>query len=371
MRDASSARRSLGRRPWRRQGGPPGDPALAQLARRAAARPRSSTRRSTASPTRSAGSATGSPISPATGPTSARAVEQRHVVLRVLSAARRSVAPGHRGQATTRWTDRSCSRQGRPRLGRPTGDESSKVIIDLKTGRSSPRHRDDLRFYALVETLARELPPRLWPPTRSIRARRTSRPSPKRAALGAAPHARRHRADDRADRARAARRKPPPSATASAAAELDGGRADSAGRHQRRRARRAGRPRATVAMAARLHGGLRLADQVGAERAAAASRSSTTITSPHSDAGPSGSPARSTTSTISPPADAVEALADLAGLAHPLQRRTGGVGDGPARALELVGGDHDVVERIAPSGWSANIGVAGVDGPRSARRRCP
>jgi PD-(D/E)XK nuclease superfamily len=46
-------------------------------------------------------------------------------------------------------------------LGPPRGDESTKVILDLKTGRVLPRHRDDLRFYALIETLARRLPPRL------------------------------------------------------------------------------------------------------------------------------------------------------------------------------------------------------------------
>ena len=45
-------------------------------------------------------------------------------------------------------------------IGRPAGAESRKVIIDLKTGWSSPRHRDDLRFYALVETLRTGVPPR-------------------------------------------------------------------------------------------------------------------------------------------------------------------------------------------------------------------
>jgi hypothetical protein len=45
-------------------------------------------------------------------------------------------------------------------MGRPEGSESRKVIIDLKTGRPSPRHRQDLGFYALIETLARSVPPR-------------------------------------------------------------------------------------------------------------------------------------------------------------------------------------------------------------------
>jgi hypothetical protein len=46
-------------------------------------------------------------------------------------------------------------------IGRAAGAESRKVLIDLKTGRIYDRHREDLRFYALVETLARAVPPRL------------------------------------------------------------------------------------------------------------------------------------------------------------------------------------------------------------------
>lgn len=45
-------------------------------------------------------------------------------------------------------------------IGRPEGRESRKVIVDLKSGRVVPKHRDDLRFYALVETLCRDVPPR-------------------------------------------------------------------------------------------------------------------------------------------------------------------------------------------------------------------
>ena len=45
-------------------------------------------------------------------------------------------------------------------IGRPSGNESRKVIIDLKTGRPNVRHRQDLGFYALLETLARGVPPR-------------------------------------------------------------------------------------------------------------------------------------------------------------------------------------------------------------------
>lgn len=45
-------------------------------------------------------------------------------------------------------------------LGKPDGAESRKVIIDLKTGRPNTRHRQDLGFYALLETLCRDVPPR-------------------------------------------------------------------------------------------------------------------------------------------------------------------------------------------------------------------
>ncbi|MBU6330523.1 MAG: PD-(D/E)XK nuclease family protein [Acidobacteria bacterium] len=46
-------------------------------------------------------------------------------------------------------------------LGRPEGTTARKVIIDLKTGGFSASHLDDLRFYALVETLRLGTPPRL------------------------------------------------------------------------------------------------------------------------------------------------------------------------------------------------------------------
>jgi len=46
-------------------------------------------------------------------------------------------------------------------LGRATGQRAGKVIVDLKTGSSLPVHREDLRFYALIETLRIGVPPRL------------------------------------------------------------------------------------------------------------------------------------------------------------------------------------------------------------------
>lgn len=45
-------------------------------------------------------------------------------------------------------------------LGSPTGDRSGRVFIDLKTGRRSRAHVDDLRYYALVETVRYGTPPR-------------------------------------------------------------------------------------------------------------------------------------------------------------------------------------------------------------------
>lgn len=45
-------------------------------------------------------------------------------------------------------------------LGRATGHTAGKVIVDLKTGGFSPSHRDDLRYYALLDTLRLGVPPR-------------------------------------------------------------------------------------------------------------------------------------------------------------------------------------------------------------------
>jgi hypothetical protein len=46
-------------------------------------------------------------------------------------------------------------------LGQPQGTTAGKVLIDLKTGGFSPSHRDDLRFYALLETIRLGTPPML------------------------------------------------------------------------------------------------------------------------------------------------------------------------------------------------------------------
>lgn len=44
-------------------------------------------------------------------------------------------------------------------LGRATGNEGRVLIVDIKTGRPWPAHLDDLRFYALLETIRSRTPP--------------------------------------------------------------------------------------------------------------------------------------------------------------------------------------------------------------------
>lgn len=48
-------------------------------------------------------------------------------------------------------------------LGQPigSGTQARKIVVDFKTGGPAPTHREDLRFYALVETLRTGVPPRL------------------------------------------------------------------------------------------------------------------------------------------------------------------------------------------------------------------
>lgn len=44
-------------------------------------------------------------------------------------------------------------------IGVPADTTAGRVIIDVKTGGFAPEHRDDLRFYALLETLVTGVPP--------------------------------------------------------------------------------------------------------------------------------------------------------------------------------------------------------------------
>ena len=46
-------------------------------------------------------------------------------------------------------------------LGKANGTIAGRVVIDLKTGGFSPSHLDDLRFYALLETIKYGVPPRV------------------------------------------------------------------------------------------------------------------------------------------------------------------------------------------------------------------
>jgi len=66
-------------------------------------------------------------------------------------------------ESAVRWRpDGSIELGGRADLviGRPVGRESRKLIIDFKSGGRAGKHRDDLRFYALLETLVYKVPPR-------------------------------------------------------------------------------------------------------------------------------------------------------------------------------------------------------------------
>ncbi|MCU1388347.1 MAG: hypothetical protein JWL72_1685 [Ilumatobacteraceae bacterium] len=65
-------------------------------------------------------------------------------------------------ESSTQWpVDGQILLRGRADLtmGKPFERESRKLIVDFKTGRVVPRHREDLRFYAIVETLYRQVPP--------------------------------------------------------------------------------------------------------------------------------------------------------------------------------------------------------------------
>ena len=46
-------------------------------------------------------------------------------------------------------------------LGKPLGTTAGKVIVDFKTGGFYSSHREDLRFYALLESIRLGVPPRM------------------------------------------------------------------------------------------------------------------------------------------------------------------------------------------------------------------
>ncbi len=123
-------------------------------------------------------------------------------------------------------------------IGRPVERESRKVIIDLKSGRIMPRHREDLRFYALVETLCRDVPPRKLATFSLDSGDGRRRGGHGRAPpFGAAAHARRDRADGRVARrgARATAHTRGFVPLVSAARRLRAGAGVTVGIHRRRR----------------------------------------------------------------------------------------------------------------------------------------
>jgi hypothetical protein len=66
-------------------------------------------------------------------------------------------------ESSVRWRPPGCIEAGGRAdlvIGRPSGRESRRVIVDFKSGGHSPVHRDDLRFYALIEALVHDVPPR-------------------------------------------------------------------------------------------------------------------------------------------------------------------------------------------------------------------
>lgn len=66
-------------------------------------------------------------------------------------------------EARTRWSPPgTIELVGKTDLlvGRPDGRISTRLIVDFKTGWRNVHHRDDLRFYALLETMVRKVPPR-------------------------------------------------------------------------------------------------------------------------------------------------------------------------------------------------------------------
>ena len=180
---------------------------------------------------------------------------------------------------------------------------------------------------------------------RSAAARRTTRPSSGSARAGADGERRPRDDDERPpdgrDRPSPRRRPParpiecrrPRSARPSSQLTVRGRMHGSERRSRASSGRRAGRGRLVADggdRAARLHGVAwrRRSTPRARSRATAASRSSTLITRPQNAAGPAGRPARSTTSTISPPPPTRWKPWRISPTSRTrLQRRAGGVGD--------------------------------------------
>lgn len=74
---------------------------------------------------------------------------------------RRAWRPVAEAKLRVELFDRRIVLSGRPDLmiGTAQGTQAGRVIIDLKTGGFSPAHRDDVRFYGLLDTLRTGVPP--------------------------------------------------------------------------------------------------------------------------------------------------------------------------------------------------------------------
>ncbi len=90
-----------------------------------------------------------------------RAVDRTTKFLQDFPPLPRSAQPVY--EASARWQPPGTIEfSGKADLvvGRPAGRESRLLIVDLKSGSRSFHHRDDLRFYALLQTLRHSVPPR-------------------------------------------------------------------------------------------------------------------------------------------------------------------------------------------------------------------
>ncbi len=90
-----------------------------------------------------------------------RAVDRTTKFLQDFPPLPRSAQPVY--EASARWQPPGTIEfSGKADLvvGRPSGRESRLLIVDLKSGSRSFHHRDDLRFYALLQTLRHSVPPR-------------------------------------------------------------------------------------------------------------------------------------------------------------------------------------------------------------------
>jgi hypothetical protein len=90
----------------------------------------------------------------------ARAVDRTTKFLQQFPPLPRSAHPIL--ESSVRWEAGTVELVGKADLvvGKPMASESRRLIVDFKSGGTSPLHLHDLRFYALLETLSQRVPPR-------------------------------------------------------------------------------------------------------------------------------------------------------------------------------------------------------------------